>query len=159
MNILVPYFNVNGRGSYPAGVHTVGDELTFNGTDYLICIGNDYAETGPDKYADLTPPEVSLTIEGDKAYGVMTLGETINFTATFSDLTINASIPVSIVNRENVHAANALVTIKDGIGTGTFTPDKALDYFVTEAAINFHTAALDAKLILAEPFLIRVVQS
>ena len=107
----------------------------------------------------IEPTPITLTIEGDKAYNVMQLGETLNFTATFSDLTINASIPVSIVNREGIHVANAFVTIKDGIGTGTFTPDNAIDYFVTEEAINFHSAALGVPLVLTEPFYVRVVQS
>jgi len=104
-------------------------------------------------------PEVTLTIEGDKSYNVMQLGETLNFTGTFSDLTINATIPVSIVNREGIHVANVSITIEDGIGTGTFTPDKALDYYVTEKAINFHTEALNVTLILEDEFLIRVTQS
>lgn len=102
---------------------------------------------------------ITLTIEGDKAYNVMQLGQTLSFTATFSDLTINASIPVSIVDRSGIQVSNAFVVIKDGIGTGTFTPDVAIDYFVTEEAINFHSDALGKKLVLAEPFYIRVVQS
>ncbi|MCP4395677.1 MAG: hypothetical protein GY804_15625 [Alphaproteobacteria bacterium] len=101
----------------------------------------------------------TLTIKADKENNVMQLGETLNFTATFSDLTINASIPVSIVNREGVHVINAFVVIKDGIGTGTFTPDTAIDYYVTDEAINFHSASLGVKLALTEPFYIRVVKA
>lgn len=101
--------------------------------------------------------EITLTIEGDKAYNVMKLGETLNFTVNFSDLTLNTAIPASILDRQDNHVYNALITIKDGIGSGTFTPDKAMDYFITEAGINYHTDALNAKLILAEAFFIRVV--
>ncbi len=105
------------------------------------------------------PDDVTLTIKGDKESNVMHLGETLNFTATFSDSTINASVPVSIVNREGVHVINAFVVIKDGVGTGTFSPDVAVDYYVTEEAINFHSSALGVKLVLTEPFYIRVVKA
>ncbi len=143
----------------------VNNEVPAEGETYLVTDGSK-AKGGSyaghtTVYAEPVAPldEVTLTIEGDKAYNVMQLGETLNFTATFSDLTINASIPVSIVNREGVHAINAFVVIKDGIGTGTFTPDVAIDYYVTDEAINFHSASLGVKLALTEPFYIRVVKA
>ncbi len=136
-------------------VSTIESELV-EGDIYKIPVGG-----GGWQQQVYTEPEkvVSLTIKGDKANSVMQLGETLNFTATFSDLTINASIPVSIVNREGVHVINAFVVIKDGIGTGTFTPDVAIDYYVTDEAINFHSASLGVKLALTEPFYIRVVKA
>ncbi len=135
------------------------DNIALFGASEIVNKNTIYADYSGDLPLDLQPLPVTLTIEGDKANNVMQLGETLSFTATFSDLTINAAIPVSIVNREDIHVANAFVTIVDGIGTGTFTPDRAVDYFVTEEAINFHTKALNTHLTLIEPFYIRVVQS
>ena len=101
---------------------------------------------------------ISISITGDKPGNVMNLGDTLGFTAAFSDLSINATTPVSIVNREGIHILNTSMVIVNGIGTGSFTPDKALDYFITNEAINFHDS-FGAPLSLENEFYIRVLSN
>ena len=142
------------------GVFTDCTQEDLNDNDiYRISVGGD----GWQEQAYFTPiataEPVTLNIKSDKENNVMFLGETLNFTATFSDITINASVPVSIVNRDGAHVSNAIVIIKDGIGTGTFTPSVAIDYFVTEKGINFHTESLPNYITLNNPFFIRVIQA
>jgi len=50
MNILIPYFVVTGKDSYPDYVTTIKEELMFNGTHYWIGTGD--SEVGPDTYQD-----------------------------------------------------------------------------------------------------------
>ncbi len=52
MKILIPWFKVNGTSSYPAGVTSVREQLSFNGSEYWIGQGEALAETGDDNYAD-----------------------------------------------------------------------------------------------------------
>lgn len=98
---------------------------------------------------------VEITIP--KSGQVLTVGTQLNFTGSFSDKTINGSMPVSIVNREGVHVANTLINVVDGEGTGSFTPDKPLDYFITNKGINFHELPFADEVVLTEEFYVRYV--
>jgi len=64
-NILVPWFKINGKSSYPAGVETVQEEVVINGIKYYVGTGSNSAEIGSSSYSDyemsLITPVVPLT--------------------------------------------------------------------------------------------------
>lgn len=97
--------------------------------------------------------EITIPNSGE----VLTVGETLNFTGSFSDKTITGDMPVTIVNREGVQVSNVLISVVNGEGTGAFTPEKPLDYFITNEGINFHPLPFADEAVLTEEFCVRFV--
>tara|TARA_R110002051_G_scaffold324424_2_gene421633 strand:+ start:32868 stop:33260 length:393 start_codon:yes stop_codon:yes gene_type:complete len=124
----------------------------FDDSTHTAVINNDthiiqVIKGNPLPIIEITPPESGQ---------IISLGDTFAFEFTFSETSISASIPVSIMDRQGNHIHNVLVNVVDGVGVGSFTPDKAIDYFITDSGINFHHAIISNELRLSHEFYLRV---
>jgi len=98
-------------------------------------------------------PIIDITMTADKT--VMSLGETLNFTLSFSDKTFTGHVTISVTDRQNTQLDNIGVEVVLGeCNNGTYTPVKSLDYFVTNVGINFYNTGV--KYVMDEEFNIRV---
>jgi len=104
--------------------------------------------------------DTSITING-LVNGVTFLsastGDTVNFTASFSDETLNIpKLEISVVDRTGGLIENLSMVVIDGEGTGSLIVDKKIDYLVTNAGINFHKQAIPVELKLVSELVVRV---
>lgn len=159
MKILLPYFIVNGRSSYPVGVELLRDQITFNGTKYWIGEGDLSAETGPDNYSDYDPSlsmeTKILSVSYDVASVVM--GQSVNVNVVFDDEVGFNPFHVVITDKPGNVIYNLSIPITLGAGSAVFTPDKPVDYFITQEGINLHKGLLKAHLNLVKPSSLVVV--
>lgn len=88
------------------------------------------------------------------------IGDTITVTASFSDKTLNFigvdELFVSIVNRDGLHLLNISMSVVNGEGVGGFIVDNAVDYCLTNAAINRWKDKIPYELVLQEEVKVRV---
>ncbi len=159
MKILCPYFTVNGKGSYPIGIRLLYEQITFNGTKYWIAEGSVSAETGPDKYSDYDP---SLGMETKKlsvSYDVdnIAVGQSVGVNVAFDDEVGFNPFHVVITDKPGNVLYNLSIPITLGAGSAVFTPDKPVDYFITQEGINLHNGLLKTHLNLVEPSSLVVV--
>jgi len=83
--------------------------------------------------------------------------DTVNFTASFSDKTLNIpKLEISVVDRVDGLIENLSMAVVDGEGTGSLIVDKKIDYLLTNAGINFHKKAIAVELQLVNELVIRV---
>jgi len=85
------------------------------------------------------------------------LGETVDYTASFSDKTLNIpKLEISVVDRAGGLIENLSMTVVDGEGTGSLIVDKKIDYLLTNTGINFHKQAIPVELKLVSELVVRV---
>ena len=85
------------------------------------------------------------------------LNDTVNFTASFSDKTLNiAKLEISVVDRLGGLIENLNMAVVNGEGIGSLVVDKPIDYLLTNAGINYHKQAISADLQLSSEIVIRV---
>lgn len=153
-NALIPYFTINGKGSYPDDSALFRDMKTveFEGVMYWLCLysGKLNLETGDKKYSDYIKTNndepLSVTVTLDKTSAKLVNGEAIvNYTIEFDEpieSPIAITVPISITDRNNMHVDNIGLDIEANLPTkifsGSFAIEKRGDFTVTDEAINFH---------------------
>lgn len=141
--ILIPFFEVNGTGSYPSNITEIHGRLTFQSTEYYIATGEESAQTGAHTYADY---EASLIIDPIKMVSMGKFGELLP-DAVLIELEDFKNTTSTVIGKRKA-SARVLTRINSNVSVDVLHAD--FQTLLTQLVTHTSLTGIEAIAILAE---------